>query len=129
MPPILEPKPEPRRRAGVAPLRRKRAAPAPPPLWRRRGVHVALLFVSLVLIIDALIGEKGLMESMRAQQQYHQLATSLDDLKRENARLREDVRRLNDDPAAIESLAREQLGLIRAGEVEFILKDVKDDKK
>lgn len=129
MPPILEPKPEPRRPAGVAPLRRKRVAPTPPPLWRRRGVHVVLLFVSLVLIIDALIGEKGLMESMRAQQQYQQLATSLEDLKRENARLREDVRRLNEDPAAIESLAREQLGLIRAGEVEFILKDVEDDKK
>jgi cell division protein FtsB len=119
--PILER----RRSAGVEPLRRKRAAPAPPEAWRRRGVHLLLLFVTLVLVIDALVGEKGLLESMRARRQYEQLARSLDDMKRENARLRDEMRRLNEDPATIESLAREELGLIRPGEVLFILKDEK----
>ena len=36
------------------------------------------------------------------------------------------MRRLNEDPATIESVAREQLGLIRPGEVVFILKDAKN---
>ena len=125
MPPILEPQSEGRRSGGAAPLRRKRVAPAPPPAWRRRGIHLLLVFVALVLIIDALAGEKGLLESMRARRQYQQLAASLDDLKRENARLRDEARRLREDPAAIESLAREELGLIRPGEVVFILKDEK----
>jgi cell division protein FtsB len=123
--PILESPPDPRRSAGVEPLRRRRVAPAPPPAWRRRGVHVLLLFVTLVLVIDALAGEKGLLESMRARRQYQQLARSLDDLKRENTRLRDEMRRLRDDPAAIESLAREELGLVKPGEVVFILKDEK----
>jgi cell division protein FtsB len=35
------------------------------------------------------------------------------------------MRRLNDDPSAIESLARKELGLLRPGEVLFIVKDVK----
>lgn len=125
MPPILQPKSELRRPAGVEPLRRKRVAPGRPAVWRRRGLHLLLVFVTLVLVIDALVGEKGLLESMRAQRQYQDLAASLEDLKRDNARLRDEARRLREDPAAIESLAREELGLIRPGEVVFILKDEK----
>ena len=81
--------------------------------------------MTLVLVVDALIGEKGLMESMRARRHYREVAASLDGLRRANAKLRDEVRRLNEDPATIESVAREQLGLIRPGEVVFIFKDQK----
>ena len=120
---------EPRRAADVEPLRRKRGIRPAPSLIRKRGFHVALIFVTLVLIVDALVGEKGLMESMNARRQYRQLQGSLEELRRENAALREEMRRLNEDPATIESLARQDLGLIRPGEVVFILKDLKDDTK
>lgn len=120
---------EPRRVSGPEPLRRKRAVPTPSSLFRRRGVHLLLIFVTLVLVIDALIGEKGLMESMHAQRQYRELGASLDRLRRDNANLRDEARRLKEDPATIESLAREQLGLIRPGEIMFILKDLKDENK
>ncbi len=43
--------------------------------------------------------------------------------------LREEMRRLNEDPATIESLARQELGLIRPGEIVFILKDLKEATK
>ena len=79
--------------------------------------------------MDALVGEKGLMQSMNARRQYQQLEASLEELRRENAALREEMRRLSEDPATIESLARQDLGLIRPGEVVFILKDLKDDTK
>ena len=128
MSPIIEPRPASTRAGSVEPLRRKRVAAVTPPLWRRRGLHLLLVFVTLVLVIDALVGEKGLLESMRARRQYEQLERSVEDLKRDNARLREQTRRLNEDPAAIESLAREELGLMRPGEIVFILKDVKEDK-
>jgi len=118
-----------RRISGPEPLRRKRAVPAPSSQFRRRGVHLLLIFVTLVLVIDALIGEKGLMESMHAQRQFRELGASLDRLRRDNANLRDEARRLKEDPATIESLAREQLGLIRPGEIMFILKDLKDEKK
>ena len=42
----------------------------------------------------------------------------------ENARLREQARELREDPAAIEEIARRELGLIRPGEKLFIIKDV-----
>ena len=44
---------------------------------------------------------------------------------RENARLREDVRRLRFDPGTIEALARKELGLIKPGEVLFIIKNAR----
>jgi cell division protein FtsB len=123
MPLVTEPRIESRRSAGAELLRRKRDVTVPPSAFRRRSVHLLLIFVTLVLVVDALIGEKGLMESMRARRHYREVAASLDALRRANAKLRDEVRRLNEDPATIESVAREQLGLIRPGEVVFIFKD------
>lgn len=84
-----------------------------------------LVFVTLVLVINALIGERGLMETLRARQQHHELVQSIDRLRTDNVRLREEMRRLTSDPATIEALARQELGLIKPGEVLFIIKDAK----
>ena len=125
MPSAPEPRVPIKRPAGAEPLRRKRAVPIPSSAFRGRVVHLLLVFVTLVLVIDALIGEKGLVQSMRARRQYEEVTASLEALRRENASLRDQVRRLNEDPSTIEGLAREELGLIRPGEVVFILKDEK----
>lgn len=117
---------EPRRPTGPEPLRRKRLERPPTFILRRRGLQLLLIFVTLVLIVDALIGDKGLTESLNARRQYQELHASLDRLRRDNATLREEMRRLNEDPATIESLARQELGLIKPGEIVFILKDLKD---
>jgi len=86
---------------------------------------VALGFVAIVLVVDALVGNRGLLETMRARRQYAQVAGDLARKRRENEQLREDIRRLREDPSAIESVAREQLGLMRDGEVLFIVHDSK----
>jgi cell division protein FtsB len=115
-----------RRSAGPGPLRRKRLERPPSSILRRRGLQILLIFVTLVLVIDALIGDKGLTESRNARRQYRELQASLDQLRRDNSALREEMLRLNEDPATIESLARQELGLIKPGEIVFILKDLKD---
>ena len=76
-------------------------------------------------MVDALVGDKGLLETMRARRQYRDLAVDLAQKRQENARLRDEIRRLRDDPKQIESVAREELGLMREGEVLFIVHDVK----
>lgn len=43
----------------------------------------------------------------------------------ENAGLREQARRLHEDPAMIERIARQDLGLVRPGEILVVLKDLK----
>ena len=97
---------------------------------RNRGVFQALLvFVASVLVINALFGEKGLIESMKVGRQYRELASSIAELKRENAAFRDEARRLREDPRAIERLAREELGLISPGELLFIVKDDVEDER
>jgi cell division protein FtsB len=110
------------------PLRRKRAAAPAPPETRRKLFQLALVFVTIVLLVDAMVGEKGFVETLRARRQTRELAASLDAARRANAQLREEARRLREDPSTIESLAREDLGLIRPGEMLFIIKDAKPPK-
>ncbi len=94
---------------------------------RRRGrwLRGGLLFVSCVLLLDALVGERGLRDTMRAREESGRLAESLGQMESENAGLREHARRLREDPATIESVAREDLGLIRPGEILIVIRTLK----
>ena len=83
-----------------------------------------IVFVGLVVFVDALIGDKGLLAIVKARQEYRALETSLAAARSENARLREEARRLREDPAAVEEIARRELGLLKPGEKLFIVKDV-----
>jgi cell division protein FtsB len=87
-------------------------------------VEYLVVLVGSVLMIDAFVGEKGLLAMMEAREQYRLLEQSLADARAENTRLREQARRLREDPAAIEEIARRELGLIRPGEKVFIIRDV-----
>lgn len=94
---------------------------------QRRGriVRYLIIAVGCVLIIDALVGDRGLLAMVKARQQYRSLETSLVRSREDNAQLREQARQLREDPQAIEDIARRELGLIRPGEKLFIIKDVK----
>jgi cell division protein FtsB len=81
----------------------------------RRVARYVLGFVTVVLVIDAIVGEKGLLTLLKARRDFHAV---------ENTQLREDARRLREDPTAIEELARRELGLIKPGEKLFIIRDV-----
>jgi cell division protein FtsB len=87
------------------------------------------MFATAVLLVDALVGERGLVATTKARRQAAELQASVDEVRAENARLRETANRLESDPSAIESLARESLGLIRPGEVLVVVKDVKPSAK
>ena len=92
---------------------------------RSRVVQYVVLAVGCVLIVDALVGDRGFLAMLKARQQYRTLETSLAQSRAENARLREQARQLREDPQAVEEIARRELGLLRPGEKLFIIKDVK----
>jgi cell division protein FtsB len=106
-----------------APLRRRKTPEVAASPWRARLLNYVLAFVTVVLVVDALVGDKGLLDTLRAKRQHEALAAALTQKRHENARMREHIRRLKEDPGAIESLAREELGLMREGEVLFIVHD------
>ena len=94
---------------------------------RRRGrrvVQYLILFVGFVLLLEGLVGEKGLVEMLKKRQEFRALEQSLGDIRTDNVGLREEARRLREDAATIEDLARRELGLMKPGEKLFIVKDV-----
>ena len=92
---------------------------------RSRLVRYLVVAIGCVLIVDALVGDRGFLAMLKARQQYRTLEASLARSRAENARLREQARQLREDPQAIEDIARRELGLLRPGEKLFIIKDVK----
>jgi cell division protein FtsB len=124
MPPAVEPRSTPRVPERPEPLRRRQPlAPAPAFLLGRRVLNYVLIFVTIVLIVEALVGDKGLVQTLRARRQHADATAALDGLRDDNARLREEIRRLREDPGTIESIARQDLGLIRPGELLFVIRD------
>jgi cell division protein FtsB len=124
MPQSTDPR-TPGRAPGTPPLRGRRAqAPVagPSPL-RNRILNYVLAFVGVILVVDSLVGDKGFLETLRARRQYAEVSAALAAKRQENAHLRDEIRRLKEDPASVEAIAREELGLIRPGELLFIVHD------
>jgi cell division protein FtsB len=90
---------------------------------------VLLLFVASLIVLDAMVGDRGLLATLRARHEYDDLSATIARERSENAQLRETARRLREDPTAIEEVARRDLGLIRPGEKVFIVKDVTPAKR
>jgi cell division protein FtsB len=109
--------PRPQDSSGLAPRRR-----------RRRAIQYSLVLIGVLVIVEALVGDKGLLTMLKARQEYRTLEATLAGSRGENARLREEARRLREDPSAIEEIARRELGLIKPGEKLFIVKDVPPPK-
>jgi cell division protein FtsB len=90
----------------------------------RKLLNAGLILVAMVIVLDALAGDRGLLAMLRVRGQYNALAATLARERADNARLAEQARRLREDPEAIEEVARRELGLIKPGEKVFIIKDV-----
>ena len=87
-------------------------------------LQFVVVAIASLFFLDALVGDKGLVEIVKARQDYRDLETSLAHIRNQNARLRVRARLLREDADTIEHEARERLAFIRPGEKLFILKDV-----
>ncbi len=78
------------------------------------GPLLALAACAAILLRDL---ETGLVPLARLAEEVERTHDRIEQLDRERARLRTRVRRLRGDPDAIEDVAREQLGMLRPGEI------------
>ena len=90
---------------------------------RRRMVRIALGLVLVFAIVDGVFGERGLIANVDVRQRIRVQQASIDEMTARNNAITEDIRRLREDPSAVEELAREELGLIKDGELLIILRD------
>ena len=88
-----------------------------------RWLPWALAFIACAVALNALIGDRGLAETLRARGEQQRLASDLARIRQENAALQDRINRLY-DPRTIEELARQELGLARKGEVLVLIKNV-----
>ncbi|MAW63125.1 MAG: hypothetical protein CL473_03985 [Acidobacteria bacterium] len=98
----------------------------PPPPRRTpkptRTGRYAVLLVTLLLVANALAGERGLVALFRANQEHAYQQEMLDALRAENDRLHRYAEALADQPRFIEDLARRHLGMIKPGEQLFTVR-------
>ena len=84
------------------------------------GQKILLSLVTLVLLNILLVivfGDRGLVEVGRLKGERDSLLRDNRDLKQQNLSLRREIDRLKTDPAYIEHVARQELGMIGRDEV------------
>jgi cell division protein FtsB len=77
------------------------------------------LLVLVILLAASLLGDRGLIGLIRMYQTRAALVRDVERLSATNAALAEDVRALRIDPGRMEAIAREELGLVRPGELVY----------
>ena len=90
---------------------------------RRRMVRTGLVLVLVFAVVDGVFGERGLLANMDVRRRIAVQQSTIDEMTRRNNAITEDIRRLREDPSAVEELAREELGLMKDGELLIILRD------
>ena len=93
------------------------------PQLRGRAVQYLLVFLGSVMVVDALVGDKGVLQMLKKRQELRAADQAVAAARTRNAEMRAEIDRLNTDPAALEEIARKDLGLIKPGEKVFIIRD------
>jgi cell division protein FtsB len=87
----------------------------------RQNLNWFLALGLALLLLQDVFGTHGLLAMRRAQKEAARVQLEIDQINQENRRLQANVKALKTDPAAIERIAREEMGLARPGEYIFKL--------
>jgi cell division protein FtsB len=85
----------------------------------QRTLPIAMLTLALVAVPVLVLEPAGLPRLQALEKELAQVNDENADLRREIERLRVEVRELRDDPAAVERIARGELGMVRKNELVF----------
>jgi len=88
---------------------------------RRRAFVFVVSAISFAGCVAAIVGEEGLLDMIRLQDEIRELQADIDTRRADVIRLESEIEGLKTDPGARERIAREQLGLAPEGEIQFLL--------
>jgi cell division protein FtsB len=83
-----------------------------------RHLRFAIVFL-LALVVVSVIGNRSLLRLYQMHRDRAALSRENEQLMSVNAALAEEVRALRADPARVEAIAREELGLVKPGELVY----------
>ena len=76
----------------------------------------------LGLAVQAVFGPTGHLKMSRLEEEIQSLTREKEALEAANRQVMGEIEALKTDPAAIEKIAREELGLVREGEIKIVTK-------
>ena len=85
-----------------------------------------VVLVWLPMLALLIWGKGGIVDLMALHKQVRQLQAEVEQLRKDNGRLREEIRRLQTDPSIYEAVARERLFLKKPGEIVVYLPPAQD---
>ncbi len=101
-----------------------------------KSIHAKIAFAFAVLILLSYLvliitGDRGLMDLRGMRQKLNSLKMENKNLEQQNIEMYRKIKRLKDDPAYTESIARQELKMIKKDEIvfEFKTEPSKDEKK
>lgn len=94
------------------------ALPSPNSWPFRPRLRLAVILL-LALVVASVMGNRGLVRWYRMHQTKAALDREIAQLAATNAALAEEVRALRTDPGRAEAIAREELGLVKPGELVY----------
>ncbi len=84
----------------------------------RRHLRLVIIFLIATAVISVM-GNRGLIRIYQMHRDRVSLEREIEHLSSANAALTEEVRLLKTNPARIEGIAREELGLVKPGELVY----------
>ena len=78
---------------------------------------IVMVAAALFMAVTAVVGKHGLLTYVQMHKRYESARVDLESMKKENDRLKKEIAALKEDPATIERVAREELGMVRPGEI------------
>ncbi|MGO8998785.1 MAG: FtsB family cell division protein [Polyangiaceae bacterium] len=93
--------------------------PFSPSRFLERALPIGILALAIFGVPILILAPEGLPRMRALERELSDVTAENDALRRSVTDLRGDVKRLRDDPAAVERIARDQLGLVRKSEIVF----------
>ena len=88
-----------------------------------RHLRLAVIFL-LALVVVSVMGNRSLLRLYQMHRDRAALEREIDQVTSANVALAEEVRGLRTDPARVEAIAREELGLVKPGELVYEFRSV-----
>jgi cell division protein FtsB len=88
---------------------------------RHKAAILASIILVAALVLNSFFGDKGLIHLMTQRDRLERLRREVEELRSMNAHLAHEITALRTNPNAIERIAREELGLVHAGEIVFLV--------
>ena len=93
----------------------------------KRAFGWFIIALAIVVWLQLLFGPRSLGYLLSLEIERRVLREEISEISRKNEALEEEIRRIREDPLYLERLARRELGLVRKGEILFIVVEGGDE--